>query len=228
MTVMPALPNRLTTIDETNRGAYSRLMDDDVCYFFGEYFAGKSFSGGETNNLISNFKIEPTKILASPYRAKYKNQAISTIAAALRAAISPNDVNTRCTFVPIPPSKAPGHPDYCDRIERTLRKAFVGLNADIRPLVRQTRSLEADHRAAANRVSFEELLAVTAVDGAHLAPAPRGLILLVDDVLTTGKHFKVCKQRILEALPHANIRGLFVARCIHQDASADFGALLPS
>jgi predicted amidophosphoribosyltransferase len=35
---------------------------------------------------------------------------------------------------------------------------------------------------------------------------------IVDDLLTTGSHFRAIKDKLLERLPHARIVGFFIAR----------------
>ncbi|MGY8684417.1 hypothetical protein Q2941_42705 [Bradyrhizobium sp. UFLA05-153] len=40
----------------------------------------------------------------------------------------------------------------------------------------------------------------------------RGIVGIVDDVLTTGSHFKAVKEMILERAPQTRVIGLFVAR----------------
>ena len=66
---------------------------------------------------------------------------------------------------------------------------------------------------------------VLEIDQAALAlHAVRGRgIVLFDDVLTTGKHFKCCQRRLREALGTAvPIKGVFVARRVLSDPSLDF------
>lgn len=216
------LPDRLTLIDETNRGDHPFLDEEDRCFFFGEYFAGKSYKGGPTNQLVFNFKCKPSVASAHAGRAHYKGQAIQAIAAAMRRVIGQQKAD-RYTWVPIPPSKAVGDPDYDDRMIRTLRLAFKDFGADIRPLVRQSASTPADHEQQ-ERLSRQALRAVLEVDLACLQAAPlREGIILVDDVLNSGKHFKECQYRLRQAIPaDVGIAGIFVARCVHQDARADF------
>ena len=211
------LPERLTWVDETNRDQHHFLEVADRCLFFGDFFGGRDWSAGHTNQLIRNYKRTPQEIAAS-IRARqlqyYKDQAVGEVAAALRKAFSAAAVEAR-TFVPIPTSKVRGDPDYCDRLERTLRLAFQGYNADLRPILRQTVSTEADHRSGRDRKSYQELLDITAVDAALSDPEPRAEIVLFDDVLTSGKHFRVAKTRILEVWPGRPILGMFIARCVH-------------
>ncbi len=220
------LPDRLTLIDETNRGDHPYLETGDRCFYFGEYFAGKSYKGGPTNQLIFNFKCKPTVAAANTGRAHYKNQAIQTIANGIRRVIGQQNAE-RYTWVPIPPSKAIGDPDYDDRLLRTLLLAFQEYNADVRPLVRQTVSTPADHEQE-DRLTRDALRAVLEVDVASLEAAPlREGIILVDDVLTSGKHFKESERHLRRAIAEdVAIAGIFVARCIHPNPVDDFELVL--
>jgi predicted amidophosphoribosyltransferase len=217
-----SLPNRFTWIDETNRKGHYYLTEADRCVFLGEWFAGKGYEGGPTNQLIVNFKHKPAVVRARPALGKYKAQATSVIARGLRGAISRESIEST-TWVPIPPSKVRGHENYDDRLIQALNQAFDGYKADVRPLIRQSESVDADHERGDDRQSPEELLNVLELDKDELAKAPmrEGGIVLFDDVLTTGKHFVCCQQRIREVLEEIPVLGVFVARCIHQ--TFDFG-----
>jgi predicted amidophosphoribosyltransferase len=219
------LPDRLTQIDDTNRGDHPYLEEADRCFYFGEYFAGKSYKGGPTNQLVFNFKCKPTVAAANVGRAHYKNQAIQTIAGGMRRVIGQQNAE-RYTWVPIPPSKVIGDPDYDDRMLRALHIAFQGYNTDIRPLVRQTVSTAADHEQE-DRLTRDALRAVLAVDLTSLQSVPlRDGIILVDDVLNSGKHFKESERQLRSAIPgDVAIAGLFVARCLHQDPADEFEIL---
>lgn len=215
------LPDRFTFIDDTNRGQHHYLEPGDRCLFYGEYFAGKGYQGGDTNQLIHNLKIKPTALQKNPARARYKNAAIQEVAAKL-AHLHLND-KEGWTWVPVPTSKCPGHADYDPRLLRILMTAFQGAGADVRPLLRQTASIEADHEAA-SRIDPDKLLALLQVDVPLLGQQPiRGKgIILFDDVLTSGKHFRACVRRLREVAPEATpIIGMFVARRVI-DMSADF------
>lgn len=164
--------------------------------------------------MIFNYKCPPSTAAQKAARARYKEAAVADIAAGLRSAIARPSAE-QITWLPIPPSKAQGHADYDDRLTRTLRMAFAGYNADIRQLLRQTASTEADH-AAGNRLDPEELYGLLQVDQTAIAARPiQGTIALFDDVLTTGKHFKCCERPLREVLPaDVTIIGVFVARRI--------------
>jgi hypothetical protein len=48
-------------------------------------------------------------------------------------------------------------------------------------------------------------------------------LVVFDDVLTTGKHFKCCERRLREVVPaYVPILGVFIARRMLPDATAEF------
>lgn len=219
------LPDRLTWIDDTNRHQHVYLQPGDRCLFFGEYFAGKGYQGGGTNQLIFNFKCKPSAAATNPARGSHKERAIASIAAGLRRSLAPESVE-RMTIVPIPTSKIRGHADFDDRLTRSLATAFSGYNADVRLLLKQVKSTESDH-SAGNRLSPDVLHSLLQIDRAALAANPlREAIVLFDDVITTGKHFKACERRLRDEIPAAvPIMGLFVARRILSDPFDDLEAI---
>jgi hypoxanthine-guanine phosphoribosyltransferase len=42
------------------------------------------------------------------------------------------------------------------------------------------------------------------------------VIVIIDDVLNSGKHFKVAQSLIRSRYPTAEIRGVFLARCVRE------------
>jgi hypothetical protein len=216
------LPSRLTWIDATNRGQHAFLEESDRCLFFGEYFAGKGYQGGAANRLVLNFKTLPSLARASAARRGHKGGAITAIARGLRTVLGRDQIE-RLTFVPIPPSRTADHPDYDDRLTRSLFKACAGFDADIRPLIDRCLSNDPDHGAGA-RITPEALYSLLRLDPAALAARPlREAVVLFDDVITTGKSFKCCERRLREAIPASvPVIGLFVARRILREPSLEF------
>jgi hypoxanthine-guanine phosphoribosyltransferase len=46
--------------------------------------------------------------------------------------------------------------------------------------------------------------------------APRPVIIIVDDVLNSGKHFKVAQSFIKARYANTEVRGLFLSRCVRE------------
>ncbi|MGH8254811.1 MAG: hypothetical protein ACRET0_01175 [Steroidobacteraceae bacterium] len=200
----------ILTVDVTCRPDHCFLEAADCCRFLAEYHPGRG-SGDRFRQLIADFKCPPSVAALSPARLRRKRRAVATLAQALRAALARSTVEA-ATWVPIPPSSAEGDPDYDDRLLQTLRAAFAGCDLDLRLLLRQTGNMSPDHRAG-TRIPREMLYARLRLDAAALALRPlRTRIILFDDLLVSGKHYKCCQRRLRESLPAIPISGWFIAR----------------
>lgn len=207
MTSNSIFPTRLTQVDEITRPDHYYLTAEDSCYFLGEYTARKGYAFSATNSLIINLKKPVT--LRGEYQWWYKVQAINQAAAAFRAALNEDALNC-ITFVPIPPSKARTDPLHDDRMTQVLHAIRPHPPLDVRELIVQRSSTEAVHLDD-SRPRPETLEALYEVDESLLEPLPQ-LIGLVDDVLTTGAHFKAAQSLLHRTFPGVRIIGLFIAR----------------
>jgi len=215
--LLPPIPNRLSRIDATTLDQHFFLQPTDACFYIWEYTRRVGYHASPTNSLIANFKKKPLRIVDNPPEQSHKQRAIHHCAAALRALIERSWLETQATLVPVPGSKLPGHPDHDDRLIQLLQRAFQNYALDARPLIEQTQSTRADHERSA-RQRFDELIEITRINEAAAQPT-RPILVVVDDVLNTGKHFKVAEQLLAQRFPSATIRGLFLARCRHQSAA---------
>ena len=210
--MLPPIPDKLRRIDESTVGEHFSLDPTDRCFYVWEYTAGKDYSFSSTNQLIKNLKITRSEITQSPGRSQHKRAAIEHAAATLRKLIPKGFVEQRATFVPIPGAKARGDTDFDDRILQVLSNAFGQLDADIRDLLSLDRSTASDHTAD-DRLTYEELRSITRLARGTEKP-PRPVIVVLDDVLNSGKHFRVAQQLLRTRFPETEIRGIFIARCI--------------
>ena len=206
MTSGGTFPQRLTKIDDLIRRDHSYLTEDDDCYFIGEYTARRGYAYSATNSLILNFKKTMDRRELPEWR--YKEQAIRTAAAAFRRALA--GALDRLTFVPVPPSKAKGDPLHDDRLTRMLGAIRPAPPLDVRELIVQTASMDAVH-GSPMRPTPERIGALYRIDEALMEPVP-GIIAVVDDILTTGAHFRAAKSVLSARFPGAAIVGLFIAR----------------
>ena len=216
MTSGSTFPQRLTKIDELIRPDHSYLTPDDLCYFLGEYSARKGYAFSPTNNLVLNFK-KPVSKRGRP-EWPYKERAITNAADAFRTALNVEWLN-QATLVPIPPSKAKTDPFYDDRLLRMLRAIRPSPALDIRELIVQAQSTSAAHEQV-DRPRPEDILARYHVDARLSAPMP-SMIGLIDDVLTTGAHFKAGQAVLRAVFPHIRIIGLFIARRLPEAADME-------
>jgi len=215
--LLPPIPEKLLRIDESTVSQHFSLRDSDQCLYIWEYTAGKRYDFSPTNQLISNLKIKPGSLAKSPKRNFYKEQAIDHAAQGLLHFLPRAYVEQRATFVPVPGSKIAGDADYDPRMLHVLQRALEAWSADIRPMLELTHSIPADHETT-DRIPYDELLEVSRLSDVSGKPL-RPVVVVVDDVLNSGKHFKVAQTLISDQAPTVEIRGLFVARCIRDTVS---------
>jgi hypothetical protein len=219
--LLPPIPQKLRRIDDSTVGEHFWLAGSDPCYYIWEYAARKGYDFSPANQLVFNLKTKPSAIAKAPARNRHKLEAIAHAGTALRTLITREFVEARATFVPIPCSKAATDPDYDDRLSRVLARAFQGWDADVHDMLRLTESSPADHEST-DRLSFDELLELTELTE-DSGSVPRPVIVILDDVLNSGKHFKVGQSLIKARYPDAEIRGVFLARCVREPVAVDPG-----
>src|ERR1700727_1953071 len=195
----------LTEFNDETRPLHASLTADDDCYYFVEFIKGAGY-GPPGNSFINNLKKHPSK--RNTWEWPHKVRAIRTASRTLRREL-PADWLSDSTFVPVPPSKARGHAEYDDRMLQVLR----GLgDADVRELVVQTESMEATH-VSDQRHTINELVANYEIDEDQAEPEPTHIVI-VDDMVTAGAHFRAMARVLGERFPTVPISSIFLARRI--------------
>jgi hypothetical protein len=213
------LVNRVLRIDALTLPDHSYLDSSDICYYAGEYTAGENHAFSQTNQLIFNFKKSIDKKGTPQWQ--YKEKAIIQSALILKSAINPQ---SHITLVPVPPSKAIGDPMYDDRVQRMAHAMCSGTNLEVKELVSQQVSTEPSHLSE-SRPAPHNLISNYVVNESCADPAPSTIVIL-DDVITTGCHFKAMKAVLSRRFPDASIYGLFIARRVPKAVDFDFSDCL--
>jgi predicted amidophosphoribosyltransferase len=171
--------------------------------FLYEYTAGAGWRGGDTNQLIHNLK---KKKGDNGYR--YKAIAISQCASVLSATINEAWLSN-AALIPIPPSKTKTDAAYDDCMSQICTAIRKPGQPDVRELIEQIESTEAFHEG--QRKKPAELRANYRFNETHFNDFPTS-VGIVDDLLTTGLHYRAIKDMILERAPDCRVIGFFVAR----------------
>ena len=203
-------------IDKLTRVDHYYLEKGDTCYYFGEYTSGVGYTHSPTNSLISNFK-KPIDAKGTP-QWKYKIRAIKEVAELFLENIkfrTPENI----LLAPIPPSKSQDHKDFDDRMSHVLRIFNEKKGLDLRELLTVTESIESFH-IREERPSPTELKNILKLEPLHCKNM-KPTVVLFDDLITTGCHFKACKELILDSFPGTKVIGVFIARRSF-NASNDF------
>jgi hypothetical protein len=198
--------DRFLKIDALTLRDHFYLDEQDECYYAGEYTAREGHSYSEINQLIFNFK-KSVATRGTP-QWHYKEKAILRAAEIFRLRLRLRQ-NVAVTFVPVPPSKTKDDPMYDDRMLRML-EALSAEQLDIRELIIQEKSTQVAHTSTI-RPTLEHLIENYTLNESQAIPIPK-IILIIDDVLTTGCHFKAMQHILNCRFPQARIAGFFIAR----------------
>jgi predicted amidophosphoribosyltransferase len=210
---------RFTKVDELSLKDHHHLVLSDECYYLGEYTARRDWSFSETNKLILNYKKPVSRRGRSEW--KYKTQAVSQVAKALSDNLGPALDNL--LLMPMPTSKASNDPEFDSRIRDTLSqvKKPNGMRCDTRELLVLKATMVAMHDGARRSVSdLENAYQISE----ELCVAVPNWIVIFDDVLTTGCHFRAASNMLRKRFPNARITGVFIARRVPE--ALDFDVIL--
>ena len=202
----------LSKIDTLTRADHTYLGENDHAYYVCEYTARQRADYSPCNSLIRNFNHDVKFRGPPPHRAwAYKQEAITKVAQAIARKISA-ELADNWTFIPTPPSKAPNDPGYDSRCLDCLLQMQTqsGMPIDVRPIVSQSQSSRSSH-GNDDRLTPDELAALYEINDAHVDPAPRNIIVF-DDLLVTGSHFKAMQRALIARFPGISVAGLFIAR----------------
>lgn len=183
------------------------LNSDDSCYYFLDY---KPNSGFEANSLVFNFKKDLSfKNHPSWY---YRNEAIKEFAKMINNMFL-NINKNKFDIIPMPTSKPKNSTEFNNRLLQTMEELLKLDNSynilfdcfDVRDNL-----VPAHHNGTRNPNDLEQEILF------YPPNFHNKNIVLIDDVLTTGGHFKACKNILLKKLdPNINVIGLFLAKTEH-------------
>lgn len=206
------LAKKFSIIDELTRPLHSHITAADQCLYLFERTSGRGDSFDQASSVIANIKKKPATSSAAELR--YKERDIIRCSNTFKNSLADFWVKN-ATFVPAPPSKVPGDPQYDDRMERICRG--MGPEVDVRNLIKQDVSMVSSHeRPEGHRIRLDELLEHYSIDEDLVDPEPL-YIAIVDDMLTAGTHYRAMHTILSHRFPQAVFAGVFVARRIFAD-----------
>ncbi|ACX74425.1 hypothetical protein Fisuc_0815 [Fibrobacter succinogenes subsp. succinogenes S85] len=107
-------------------------------------------------------------------------------------------------IIPMPPSKKKGTPEYDNRLVQIIKKVTNVTCLDIFDV---KESVESTHKPEQTKdlIAIQNNLVMSTTEKIEILD----LVYVLDDVLTTGTHFKAIKNKILEINPDIRVIGLF-------------------
>lgn len=175
--------------------------------------------------LVENFKKDPAKRAEQdPYWTKYKKQAMIQFRDDLLLYFDSDTdwmSDHEVIVIPMPTSRTKSHDYYDDRLCRVCKSVCKTVDElNYLDCFESIEDYQASHKGGTRNV--QEIMQNTRImPTAHNRILGAGTVVLVDDVLTTGSHYRACKELLSEINPDLRVIGLFWAR---QD-SPDFDPL---
>ena len=187
---------------------YPHLKIEDKCAYAREYKTQIGYKGSKTNSLISNFKKSPRKRDTKEWQ--YRKQAVKRFAEEIAQLFKPN---INATITAIPSSKPKIHSDYDRRFEdlfEELLKIRPALNIEWPVEIKEV--VQASHLGGSR--DPEDIKKKYIWKGFKSSFDKIGII---DDVLTTGAHFRAMSDFLKEKDYKGEIVGLFWSRAVYPD-----------
>lgn len=176
------------------------LTEHDLIYYFFER-TSSGFDGSPNNGKILNFKKDISK--RDRYEWKFKIQAIQEFASDLIREINPT---SQITIIPAPTSNPRGSENFDDRIDQVVNlvQSRNGL-CKTEYALDTSDTIQSSHMGGSRDIAY--IKEHTIWNGFQVEPS--STVILIDDVLTTGAHFKAWKEIILERDPRVtNVIGV--------------------
>ena len=182
------------------------ISDDDFCIYAREYISHAGYQGGQTNRYITNFKKSPDK--RETVQWGYRKQAIEAFSKEARLLFKPY---SQAAITAIPSSTAKNDSEYDNRFEdlfTELQKSRPNLNIEWPIAIKQT--IKSSHLGGdRDPETFKKNCFWKGFRKGH----PKMLIIF-DDVLTTGAHFRAMSDFLKKNGYEGEIVGVFWARTI--------------
>lgn len=212
-----------TRIDRTLAG-HLLLQEDDLCYYYLVRTSG-GFNASTANSRIQNFKKEPERFKDNPGVWRYKTAAIEHFAFDVCDLLNRHDFKNildhfgNVALVPMPTHCPKSHERYDSRLV-DMCNIVAGQVDGVR--VEDAFDMRYELAPSHGGGTRDVQALMQAMSFAGFAQTPR-LVILVDDVLTKGTHYVVCRDLIRRMYPEMPIIGLFLA--IHKSDWHDYGAV---
>jgi hypothetical protein len=183
----------------------ARLEPNDECFYARERMSHGGYGFSETNSLVDNFKME--RSLQGEKRWYYRNQAVIIFAHELADLLE-----SGMCIAAIPSSKKPDHPEYTSRYEDLFTELQKLKTVIIETPITILESKQSSRMGGSRDIDeiYKNLVWLG-------FKKTTNHVILIDDVITTGGHFKACQRLILGRCPEMRIIGAFWAKTIWPD-----------
>ena len=184
----------------------------DRCFYYRDYIPRGGYKRSETNQLVYNLKISAESIRENPNRKPYKKEAINRFAdecSFFFDNLFSQIGELKTLLIPVPPSSTKTDPSFDDRLLQVaalLSKRYSSLIVSEALVAKET--LQPSHLGGSR--SIEAIRSMLQFQ--ECSSFEPELIVVFDDVITSGAHYSACKDILSKRYPTVDIIGLFWAK----------------
>lgn len=199
--------SRWRYIEKINRPKY--LTDDDICVYAREHTDG-GYEASHSNQMLFNYK-KPL-VCKDTGQWYYKIHSIALFATELSRLKFP----TNSVLIPAPTSKPRSSVLFDSRIDDSINE-LIKYRPDLKlqHILDMSEEIRSAHSEGGPRdpAIIEQYITVSNFKGIDIPDK----VFIIDDIITTGGHFKAAKNAILKRFPDMNVVGVFWAKHIFDD-----------
>ena len=192
-------------LDESYLSFHPHIKIDDKCAYAREYKTQKGFKASKTNSFIFNLKKSPKKKETLEWH--HRILAVKTFAKELSQLFKPS---TTATITAVPSSKPKTHPEYDNRFEDVFTELLK-----VRPLLNIEWPIEIENTMQSSHLGGsrnpQDIKKNYIWKGLKSSTKKIGIL---DDVLTTGAHFRAMSDFLRENGYKGEIVGIFWSRAV--------------
>lgn len=196
---------------------------DDYCYYY-LVRTSDGFDASPANSMIANFKKDVERYRNNQSVWRYRNDAVDDMAEAVSGFLNNVSIqrliraSSPAFLVPMPTSNPRSYEFYNDRLDVLCDKAASQVQGiSVQRAFDMRHRMESSHAGGTRSIS--SLREAIIFDGFPQIPR---IVILVDDVITTGSHYVACRDLIRTRYPDALVIGLFLA--IHRSTKVDYAS----
>ena len=188
---------KLTRLKKDYFYLHENLEESDNIYYLYRYHSGLKYRDQYDNPLILGVKND-------------EQGCIEKVARNLAIAMKEEKILYQATIVPIPTSKVTAH--RTDIIVNLINRQDMASNYNVQSIIKLKRDTRALHKSL-ERFTVAEIQEAWELEAnlRRLHFSDVGHIVIFDDILNHGTHFRVASNLVKERFPLAKLTGVFMA-----------------